>query len=133
MRVGPRERAAVQDAFAPSVHWGFDIAAETGGSILGPPQPRDKYRQKVLNIVQRAVADPMMREAGSNGNPAEVRAVLSDRLDQLAVRIEGMARASPHATLVAADIRRWQSRPANTEPAPKLQMPPGDPIGGSSR
>ncbi|GMV04248.1 MAG: hypothetical protein AMXMBFR53_05290 [Gemmatimonadota bacterium] len=97
------------------------------------PRPRDEYRQKVQHIVQRAVADRMMREGASNGNPSEVRAVLSDRLDRLATRIEGMAQATPHAKLVAADIRRWQSRTENTDPAPKLQMPAGDPIGGSSR
>jgi len=28
------EVQAVRDAFAPSVHWGFDIAAETGGRVL---------------------------------------------------------------------------------------------------
>ncbi|MFK7831281.1 MAG: zinc-dependent metalloprotease [Congregibacter sp.] len=28
------ERQAVKDAFAPSVHWGFDIAAETDGRVL---------------------------------------------------------------------------------------------------
>jgi hypothetical protein len=72
----------------------------------------------------------MMREGGSNGNPAQVRAVLSDRLDRLAVRIEAMAEATAHQKTVAADIRRWQSRASNTDPAPKLQMPPGDPIGG---
>jgi hypothetical protein len=94
------------------------------------PAPRDKYRQKVQNIVQRAVVDRMMREGGSNGNPAEVRAVLSDRLDRLVTRIEGMARPTPHAKMVASDIRRWQSRTENTDPAPKLQMPAGDPIGG---
>ena len=30
----PAEVQAVKDAFAPSVHWGFDIAAETEGSVL---------------------------------------------------------------------------------------------------
>ena len=30
----PDEVQAVKDAFAPSVHWGFDIAAETDGRIL---------------------------------------------------------------------------------------------------
>ena len=30
----PAEVAAVKDAFAPSVHWGFPIEAETGGSVL---------------------------------------------------------------------------------------------------
>jgi hypothetical protein len=93
--------------------------------------PRDEYRQKVQHIVQRAVVDHMMREGSSNGNPAEVRAVLSDRLDQLAARIEATAQTTPHAKLVAADIRRWQDRSDNTEPGPMLTMPPGDPIGSS--
>jgi hypothetical protein len=74
----------------------------------------------------------MMREGGSNGNPAQVRAVLTDRLDQLATRIEATAtRTTPHAKLVAADIRRWQDRSDNTEPGPMLEMPAGDPIGSS--
>ena len=30
----PDEVQAVRDAFAPSVHWGFDVAAETDGSVL---------------------------------------------------------------------------------------------------
>ncbi len=30
----PAERAAVRDAFAPSVHWGFDIVAQTGNAVL---------------------------------------------------------------------------------------------------
>lgn len=30
----PAERRAVEDAFAPSVVWGFDVAAETGGRVL---------------------------------------------------------------------------------------------------
>jgi hypothetical protein len=93
--------------------------------------PRDENRQKVQHIVQRAVVDHMMREGSSNGNPAEVRAVLSDRLDQLAARIEATAQTTPHAKLVAADIRRWQDRSDNTEPGPMLTMPPGDPIGSS--
>lgn len=94
------------------------------------PPPPDKYRLKVQEIVQRVVADRMMREGGSNGNPPQVRAVLSDRLDRLATRIEGMARPTPHARMVASDIRRWQQRTENTTPGEKLEMPAGDPIGG---
>ncbi len=30
----PDEVRAVRDAFAPSVHWGFEVAAETGGRVL---------------------------------------------------------------------------------------------------
>ena len=30
----PIEAQAVRDAFAPSVHWGFDVVAQTGSSVL---------------------------------------------------------------------------------------------------
>lgn len=93
----------------------------------------DDYRQRVLHIVQRSVADRMMQQASRAGNPAEVRAILSDRLDRLAARIESTSAPSPHQRLVAADIRRWQARIENTVPGPQLQMLAGDPIGGSNR
>ena len=35
----PQEVQAVQDAFAPSVHWGFDIVAETDGRVLVDATP----------------------------------------------------------------------------------------------
>lgn len=110
-----------------------EVADRVMDATWNASRPGNEYHQKVLEIIQRAVADRMMAEGGSNGNPAQVRAVLSDRLDLLATRLEGMAQATPHAKLVASDIRRWQSRTENTEPGPKLQMPAGDPIGGSSR
>lgn len=97
------------------------------------PVPADNYRTRILHIVQRTVADHMMTQASMAGNPAEVRAILADRLDRLAVDIEASADASPHAKLVAGDVRRWQSRTDGLMPAPKLQMPAGDPIGGSPR
>ena len=97
------------------------------------PPAGDEYRQRVLDSVQRSVADRMMQQASRAGNPAEVRAVLSDRLDRLAARIESTSARSPHQRLVAADIRRWQARIENTVPGPQLQMPAGDPIGGSNR
>ena len=75
----------------------------------------------------------MMQQASSEVNPAEVRAILSDRLDKLALLIEAEDTSSPHRKLVVADIRRWQSRIENTVPGPQLQMPAGDPIGGTSR
>jgi len=95
--------------------------------------PGDAYRIQVLHVAQRAVADQMMQQASMDRNSAEVRAVLSDRLDRLAVRLEGLAAPSPHERLVGVDIRRWQARIENTVPGPVLAMPAGDPIGGSSR
>jgi hypothetical protein len=97
------------------------------------PPAADEYRQRIIQGVQRSVADRMMQQASSAANPAEVRAVLSDRLDRLAAGIETTSAPSPHQRLVAADIRRWQARIENTVPGPQLQMLAGDPIGGSNR
>ncbi len=87
----------------------------------------------MLHAAQRAVADQMMQQASRAGSAPEVRAVLSDRLERLAGRLEALGAPSPHQRLVAADVRRWQQRIENTVPGPQLQMPAGDPIGGSSR
>ncbi len=97
----------------------WSAAAETG-----------EYRLKVQHAIQRAVVDRMMPQAGSAGTMTEVRAVLSDRLHDLAGRIEAMVNPAPHQRLVAADIRRWQARIENTTPGPSLTLPAGDPIGG---
>lgn len=96
------------------------------------PAEGDEYRRRVQHAIQRAVVDRMMREAGSAGVLTEARAVLADRLESLAGRLEALAGASPHQRLVAADIRRWQQRIENTTPGESLQLPPGDPIGGSA-
>lgn len=95
--------------------------------------PDDDYRRRVLHAAQRAVVDRMMQQGAMDGTYAEVRAVLADRLERLASDIEAGGTPSPHERLVAADIRRWQSRIENTVPGPSLEMPAGDPIGGSSR
>ena len=97
----------------------------------GVPGGADEYRMRVLHVIQRAVVDRMMRYAGSAGTMTEARAVLSDRLDRLAGQLEGLMPSSPHQRLVAADIRRWQDRIDNTTPEPSLELPSGDPIGGS--
>ena len=97
----------------------------------GASAERDEYRTRVQHVIQRAVADRMMRHAGSAGTMTEARAVLSDRLDRLAGQLEALMAASPHQRLAAADIRRWQQRIENTTPSPSLQLPAGDPIGGN--
>ena len=110
-----------------------EVADRLIEATWGASEAEDAYRQQVLHTAQRSVVDQMMQQASMAGNPAEVRAILSDRLDQLASGIEAEGTPSPHRKLVAADIRRWQSRIENTVPGPQLQMPAGDPIGGSSR
>ncbi|MEM7416255.1 MAG: zinc-dependent metalloprotease [Gemmatimonadota bacterium] len=95
--------------------------------------PDDEYEAQVLHATQRTVIDQMMQQASMDGNATEVRAILYDRLDRLAEAIEAEGRSTPHRGLAAADIRRWQSGIENTVPGPAIQMPSGDPIGGSSR
>ncbi len=95
--------------------------------------PGNAYRAQVHQVIQRAVADRLMLEASSDRNPASVRAVLADRLNRLAEGIEAQSSRSPHERLVAADVRRWQARIENTVPGAPIQMPSGDPIGGSNR
>lgn len=93
----------------------------------------DDYRNQIVHATQRTVIDQMMQQGSMDGNAAEVRAILHDRLDRLAASIEAEGNAAPHRRLAAADIRRWQSGIENTVPGPVIQMPSGDPIGGSSR
>ena len=99
----------------------------------GAAEETGEYRARVQHAIQRAVADRMMQQAGSAGTVTEVRAILSDRLNDLAGRLEAMVDPAPHQRLVAADIRRWQARIENTTPGPSLRLPAGDPIGGQSR
>jgi len=110
-----------------------EVADRLVASTWGAAAPSDEYRVRVLHSIQRAVVDHMMRQATMEGNPGEVRAVLADRLDRLAGEIESLTSSSPHERLAAADIRRWQNRTEGTIPGPLLQMPAGDPIGGSNR
>ncbi len=94
--------------------------------------PQNEYRMRVLHAIQRVVADEMMVQASRDDNSAEVRAILSDRLNRLAARLEEQAERSPHERLVAADIRRWENRLESTIPGPALPLAPGDPIGGGN-
>ena len=98
----------------------------------GTAEETGAYRARVQHAIQRAVVDRMMQQAGSAGTMTEVRAILSDRLNDLAGRLEALMGSTPHQRLVAADIRRWQARIENTTPGPSLRLPAGDPIGGGS-
>jgi hypothetical protein len=105
--------------------------AEVVDSLLahtwGAMPSGDDYRGQVLQVVQRVTVDELMIQAGDVGNSGAVRAVLADRLDALAARLEEERSPMPHVRTVAADIRRWQQR-SDATPARPLEMPPGDPI-----
>ncbi|MFK7862762.1 MAG: zinc-dependent metalloprotease [Pseudohongiellaceae bacterium] len=89
--------------------------------------PENNYQQEIWKLVQRVTVDEMMSQAGSENSSGEVKAVLSDRLEKLAAQLERRRNANAHRSTVAADIRRWQSRPL-VSPAPALKLPAGDPI-----
>ena len=97
----------------------------------GAALPEDRYGLQVLQVVQRATSDEMMRLASDPEVSAAARAVLADRLDKLAARLEykrNSLSANAHDSSVASEIRRWQQRAEGAVPGDALQMPPGDPI-----
>ncbi len=95
------------------------------------PLPGSPYQVQVQRATQRATIDEMMVQASRADNSAEVRAVLTDRLDKLAARLEALPQRTAHQMSAAADIRRWEKRPERTIPGPAIKLPPGDPIGGN--
>jgi len=90
--------------------------------------PADDYRGQILHVVQRVTANELMVQASNPASSGEVKAVLADRLDKLAGRLESLRGANAYQTSMAASIRRWQQRSEDTMPGPALQLPPGDPI-----
>lgn len=94
----------------------------------GADTPADDYQNEVLHVVQRVTVDEMMTQASNEESSGAVKAVLADRLDKLASRLERQRNRSAHQSTVAADIRRWQQNPADAMPSAALELPPGDPI-----
>ena len=92
-----------------------------------------RHCRGLLHAAQRTVVDQLMQQAARDDNPASVRSILAATLDEVASRIDAEAEPTEHERLVASDIRRWQLRIENTVPGPVIELPAGDPIGGSSR
>ena len=90
-------------------------------------EPDAEYHQQIQRVIQRVTVNEMLTQAVNTASSGEVKAVLSDRLDKLADRLERMPYGA-HPATVAADIRRWQQRSTDVLPGPALQLPPGDPI-----
>lgn len=96
------------------------------------PVPSDRYRAQVLRTTQRVVIDQLMRMGSRADVSPDARTVLTDRLGKLALRLEriDVAARTAQQSAALADIRRWENRAEQVIPAPPLQLPPGDPIGG---
>jgi hypothetical protein len=97
---------------------------------------RDAYEAAVGRVVQRVVAEELMRLAYGAPMP-QVRAEAALELDQLRRRLEAAAPAGgeserAHRRALAAEIQRFQERPYEpARRAPALQIPPGAPIGST--
>ena len=99
---------------------------------------RNGYEAEVKRAVERVVVDELIDLAGSAPMP-QVRAIATLKLQRRAAELTGTGGRSQaasvgtaaHATLLAADIRRFLDRPATAVavrmPAPTA--PPGAPIG----
>lgn len=91
--------------------------------------PDSEYHLQLLRTVQRVTVNEMMVQASSDDASGAVKAVLADRLEKLARKLEREGNAiNAHQATVVADIRRWQQLGSDALPADALQMPAGDPI-----
>ncbi|MFQ5551773.1 MAG: zinc-dependent metalloprotease, partial [Gemmatimonadales bacterium] len=91
--------------------------------------PRDSHVRLVGEVVQRVLVDLLMAQAQNESNTAQVRAILTAKIRELAALLGNRDR-SPHVGLVIDDIERWLTRPEGiTEPSEVPAPPPGSPIG----
>jgi hypothetical protein len=104
----------------------------------------NNYEAEIKRAIERVLVDRVAWLAAAAPN-AQVRAIASLKLDQIANRVRpaaGAAAAGPqaeseraHRMLLAADIKRFLERPMNDAMSarivPPLAAPPGAPIGDS--
>jgi hypothetical protein len=91
------------------------------------------YEAEIARAVQRVAVEHVMSLASSASMP-QVRAIATLMLDRLRRKLAAATGATTaqaaHATLLAADIRRFLDRPAPTAtPMDTPSAPPGAPIG----
>jgi hypothetical protein len=115
------------DSTMPGLHGVIDrVLAATFAAA-----PADPYQAEIQRAVQRVVVDHLMRLA-STADMSQVRAIASAKLRSRAATLPaaGSTPAAAHASLLAADIKRFLDRPAAPAAATPLPTaPPGAPIG----
>jgi len=98
------------------------------------PPPDELYPAQIQEVIQQAVIEELLTQAGDVHNRSQVRAILTDRLLQLANSLESLSQLTPHQAQTVADIRRWENRPeGDGRGVQPLGLPPGSPIGTRSR
>jgi len=91
--------------------------------------PSAEYHLRIAEAVRSVVLDHLI--AGAEGAGPVARPAFAARLDALAGWLEARPSPTPHESLAASTIRRWQTRPwASDEVGEPADLPPGDPIGG---
>jgi len=94
--------------------------------------PDEGHQAEVLRVVQRVTLERLLEQASGHPVP-QVRAILTDRILDLADQLEDSPQTDPHRRLAADDIRRWESRTTPAEPPPPIPpVPPGSPIGNGA-
>ncbi|HXG55567.1 MAG TPA: zinc-dependent metalloprotease [Vicinamibacterales bacterium] len=115
------------DATMPGLHGVIDrVLASTFGAA-----PADGYEAEIHRAVQRVVIEHLITLAADAGM-SQVRAIATAKLRARAAALPsvGSTPAAAHASLLAADIKRFLDRPA--APAARTDLPaapPGAPIG----
>jgi len=99
-------------------------AAEEGSARL----------QAIREVVERTLLDRLLREASSDGNQPQVRAILSAQIYALGEWLGEIDSPTPHQRLALEDIGRWWRRTeAERSPSRVPEAPPGSPIGTRGR
>ena len=94
-------------------------------------QPASGYEAEIGRAVERVVIDELVSLASRAGMP-QVRAIALKEINQTLISDAGRADTSDraHYDLLATDIERFLSRPAETFAQPAgVTAPPGAPIG----
>jgi hypothetical protein len=125
-------RMVAQHAVDPTLP-GLEEAVDRLTKATFDAQAATPYEQEIRRAEERVLVDHLMALGSSAGNP-QVRAVASFKLGKLATRMrsEVVAGEAEQAqrSLLAADIKRFLERPAETaKSAPLPEAPPGAPIG----
>jgi hypothetical protein len=112
---------------------GLDTVIDRLVSATFAAESANAYEAEIARAVQRVVVERLMTLA-SNADMAQVRAIATQKLQQRQQRLTSVTAASgsaaAHASLLAADIKRFLDRPF--APATRAEIPgapPGAPIG----
>lgn len=124
-------RVVEQHAIDPSIPGLDAVIARLFAATFAAPAA-NPYEAEIARVVQRTAIEHVMNLAGGSPMP-QVRAIASHMLSQQRAKLVPSAAdvsQAAHASLLAADIKRFLERPA--PPAQRVDLPeapPGAPIG----